>query len=69
MLYFPCSTWIKKDVNGADQLWGIRDLTDFHRQAQCCLSSQRLFLQQSGQADCRSLVVLIDPTTKVGNRR
>ncbi len=47
MLYFPCSTWIKKDINGADQLWGIRDLTDFHRQAQCCLSSQRLFLQQS----------------------
>jgi hypothetical protein len=34
----------KKDINDADQLWGIRNLTDFRRQTQCCLSSHLSFL-------------------------
>jgi hypothetical protein len=57
----------KKDINDADQLWGIRNLTDFRRHAQYCSFPPVIpaKFQPPGQADYRSLVVLIDATTRV----
>jgi hypothetical protein len=45
--YFPYSTQVKKKTREAAQSWNTRNLTDFRRQTQCCLSSQRSFRSNS----------------------